>query len=142
MAMPNKITRAKDPERVNKMKSMRKEGYTFQEIGKEFGVSKQDVHQILNNTKTRYVRNNRIRSQIVYKGVFEYFTANPEMNFTDFTRKIYCTNYRNNKQVVGLIRFLRGENVSLPLWVYKRICNVCDGTFEEVFERREEVDDE
>lgn len=140
--MANKISRAKDPERVNKMKAMRKEGYTFQEIGKEFGVSKQDVHQILNNTKTRYVRNNRIRSQIVYKGVFEYFTANPEMNFTDFTRKIYCTNYRNNKQVVGLIRLLRGENVSLPLRVYKRICAVCGRTFEEVFERREEVDDE
>lgn len=140
--MANKISRSKDPERINKMKAMRKEGHTFQEIGEEFGVSKQDVHQILSNVKTRYVRNSRIRSRIVYKGVFEYFTANPEMNFTDFTRKIYCTSYSNNKQTVGLIRFLRGENVSLPLKVYKRICNVCGGTFEEVFEHREEVDDE
>lgn len=140
--MTNKITCAKDFERINKMRAMRNEGYTFQEIGKEFGVSRQNVQQMLSGAKTRYVRNNRIRSRIVYKGVFEYFTANPEMNFTDFTRKIYCTNYSNSRQVVGLIRFLRGENVSLPIWIYKRICNVCGGTFEEVFEHREKVDDE
>lgn len=140
--MVNKISRAKDVERVNKMQVMRKEGYTFQEIGDEFGVSKQDAHQILNSAKTRYVRNSRIRSQIVYKGVFEYFTANPKMNFTAFSRSVYCTDCVDYRRVVGLTRFLRGENVSFPLWVYKRICDVCGGTFEEVFERREEVDDE
>lgn len=140
--MTNKISCAKDPERKNKMRAMRNEGYTFQEIGKEFGVSRQSVQQMLSGAKARYVRNNRIRSQIVYKGIFNFFTANPEMTFPKFTRKIYYPDCINRAQTVKMMRFLRGENVSLPIWIYKRICSVCGETFEEVFELREKVDDE
>lgn len=140
--MTDKISHAKNPDQISEMQAMREEGYSFQEIGNKFGVSRQDVHRNLKHAKTRNVRNDKIRGSIVYKGIFNYFTANPDLNFTEFSRKIYFTDRIDHKRTVKLKRFLKGENVALPLWIYKRICNVCGGTFEEVFEHREEVDDE
>lgn len=134
--MTDKITRANNPDQVSKMQAMREEGHSFQEIGDKFGVSRQDVHRNLKNAKTRSVRNDKIRGSIVYKGIFNYFTANSDLNFTEFSRKIYCTDRVTRKRTVKLIRFLKGENVALPLWVYERICNVCGETFEKTFERR------
>ena len=134
--MIDKIMFAKDVEKVNKMQAMRIEGYTYREIADFFNVSKQDVHQILNCAKKRHLRNDKIRNAIIYRGIYEYFTANPKMNFTEFTRRVYHIEKPDYRRVNKLTRFIEGDNVFLPIDVYKSICKVCESTFEKVFEYR------
>ena len=37
--------------RIKDMESMRKQGFTFAEIGKKYGISRQRVHQILKKVR-------------------------------------------------------------------------------------------
>lgn len=73
-------------------------------------------------------------SKIVYKGIYDYFANNDNMNFSKFASQV-----NDNGQIIeygSLKRFLRGEITRVPLNVIMKICEIVAKPIEEVFRRR------
>ena len=103
-------------------------GKTYQEIGDMCGISRQAVY-----LRTKTLEEGKM-SKIVYKGVYDYFANNDNMNFSKFTRQV-----NGNGQIIEygtLKRFLCGEIMRVPLSVIMKICEIVAKPIEEVFKRR------
>ena len=124
-------------EKWEKIRKMRMEGYTFQEIADELGISKQCVNEIFNK-QFRRLKGMRGRGfkidTIVYKGIYEHFRDNPFESPSSFTKKIY--GYVGCKTPV-IKRLITGEKeTQLTIPRIQKMCEVTGKTFEELFERR------
>ena len=125
-------------ERWEQIRQMRMDGYTFQEIADEFGVSRQCVNELF-NMQFRRLKGMRGRGfkleSIVYKGIYEHFRDNPFETTSSFTEKIY--GYVGNKPQT-IKKLITGESetlLSIPR--IQKMCEITGKTFEELFERRE-----
>lgn len=73
-------------------------------------------------------------SKIVYKGVYDYFANNDNMNFSKFASQV-----NDNGQIIeydSLKRFLCGKITRVPLSVVMKTCEIVAKPIEKVFERR------
>lgn len=121
--------------RTQKMIEMRNEGHTYQEIADVFGISKQAVHSYIKKAKERHLRHDKECEKIVFQGIYDFFKAEPKMNYTKFTILIYG---HKGKNVADIRNFITGVHESqFPLIIYQRICEICGTSFEDTFKRRE-----
>lgn len=121
--------------RTQKMIEMRNEGHTYQEIADVFGISKQAVHSYIKKAKERHLRHDKECEKIVFQGIYDFFKAEPKMNYTKFTILIYG---HKGKNVADIRNFITGVYESrLPLIILQRICEICGTSFEDTFKRRE-----
>lgn len=103
-------------------------GKTYQEIGDICGISRQAVYLRIKTLSKGKM------SKIVYKGVYDYFANNDNMNFSKFASQV-----NDNGQIIeygSLKRFLCGEITRVPLSVIMKICEIISKPIEEVFKRR------
>ena len=123
--------------RTQKMIEMRNEGHTYQEIADVFGISKQAVHNYIKKAKECHLRRDKECEKIVFQGIYDFFKAEPKMNYTTFTSMIYDCGI-SRKNVVKTSRFITGKTESyLRLKDILRICEICGTSFEDTFKRRE-----
>ena len=121
--------------KTQKMIEMRNEGHTYQEIADVFGISKQAVHSYIKKAKERHLRHDKECEKIVFQGIYDFFKAEPKMNYTKFTILIY--GYKG-KKVADIRNFITGVHESkFPLIIHQRICEICGTSFEDTFKRRE-----
>ncbi len=121
--------------KTQKMIEMRNEGHTYQEIADVFGISKQAVHSYIKKAKERHLRHDKECEKIVFQGIYDFFKAEPKMNYTKFTILIY--GYKG-KKVADIRNFITGVHESkFPLIIHQRICEICGKPFEQTFKRRE-----
>lgn len=117
------------------MIEMRNEGHTYQEIADVFGISKQAVHSYIKKAKERHLRHDKECEKIVFQGIYDFFKAEPKMNYTKFTILIYG---HKGKKVANIRNFITGVHESkFPLIIHQRICEICGTSFEDTFKRRE-----
>lgn len=121
--------------RVEKMIEMRKAGKTYREIADVFGISRQAVHCCIKEAKERHLRHDQECEKIVFQGIYDFFKADPKMNYTKFTILIYG---HKEKRVADIRNFITGAHESrFPLIIHQRICEICGTSFEDTFKRRE-----
>jgi hypothetical protein len=116
---------------------MRREGRTYEEIGKHFGVSKQGVHDLLNrNPKAR--KDCKTIDLIPYKGLYEFMVANETMTIARLTKIMF--GYQKSSATANVRSFLCGRNTSFPKSVYDNLIAHTGMTYEQLFEPREGFD--
>ena len=116
------------------MMDMRRAGYTYEQIGKELGVSKQRVHFLI-GAQARRVDSDV--EKIVYQGVYDLFKSDPQMSFPRFTRIFYGGAYVNRSQVVRIKRFCTGQTDSLlSIEQINSVCDYIGKPYEEIFRLR------
>ena len=113
--------------RKEQMEEMFRKGMTYAQIGKEFGLSRQRVYQIIGGS----YRNNYhgIKPEnCVYVELHNYLIAN-RMSISAFTRKAYgCYLPRYCKQISNAFK---GKDV--PKSVVDKILSVTGLTYEQAF---------
>ena len=120
------------------MVQKRLEGYTFQEIADELGVSRQCVHEKLTkyDKKLLGMRGKGFDiNTIIYKGFYEHFRDDDYESLTSFMKKIFG----NHSKYLGKLRnFLTGEHKDARFSVpqIKRMMEVTGKSFDELFELR------
>lgn len=119
---------------------LRKQGYTYREIGEIAGISKQRVQQIIGNEPTRLYSIEV--EKIAYEGIYQLFMQDAKMTYQKFARIAFgyeAITHANNERIR---RFARGESdVKLTLSQIKNILDYIGKPFEEVFKSRKgEVD--
>ena len=116
------------------MTEMRRAGFTYEQIGKELGISKQRVHFLI-GPQARRVDSDV--EKIVYQGVYDLFKGDPQMSFPRFTRIFYGGAYVNRSQVVRIKRFCTGQTDSLlSIEQINSVCEYIGKPYEEIFRRR------
>ena len=119
---------------------MRNNGYTFEQIGKHFGVSRQNVSQLFNQKRLPRRRRNEIYAEVPYVGLHELFKNDPRLTAAKLSRIMYRGNGSINarsheNKIIGLCR---GEAPLIPIYAIKRLIEYSGMTFEYLFKEREE----
>lgn len=112
---------------------MRYDGYTYQEIAERYGTSRQWIQQLLADTKTR--RGGAVFDNIPYKGLYKLFFENKKLSIPKLAGLIWENPIGAHRQVLRNL-LVGGAEPKFTLNELKRICDICDMTFEETFERR------
>lgn len=120
------------------MVQKRLDGYTYQEIADELGVSRQCVHEKLKNydKKLLGMRGKGFDiNTIIYKGFYEHFRDDDYESLTSFAHKVLGT---HNHPLGKLRNFLTGEHKDTRFSVpqIKKMMEVTGKSFEELFELR------
>ena len=120
------------------MVQMRLEGYTYQEIADELGVSRQCVHEKLTkyDKKLLGMRGKGFDiNTIIYKGFYEHFRDDDYESLTSFAHKV---SGNANHPLSKLRNFLTGEHKDARFSVpqIKRMMEVTGKSFDELFELR------
>lgn len=105
--------------------AMKLDGKTLQEIGDEFGVSKQCIHQLLNRSCK-----NRASSICIYKGLSEILCNN------NLSIARFCEQLKLDLSPVSISRKLSGKT-DFKISEIKKILQVTGLTFEECFAEKE-----
>lgn len=126
-------------EENKKMYEMLQNGSTYQKIGDSFGISKQAVHQriTLYKRKLKGIRGHSFNIEsVVYKGIYEWFKEHLNESPCSLCARVYQN--PNGNSIKKFRGFLKGEHDSVfNIKHIKRLCEVIEKPFEEVFERRD-----
>ena len=115
--------------REAQMIEMHEKGMSYTDIGKEFGLSRQRVFQLIGGgCKTHY---QGIKPEnCVYEEIRKFLIAN-RMSIAEFSRRIYGDNHANHQH--RLAKVLKGSNAHKS--VIDRILIVTGLTYEQAFKR-------
>ena len=128
--------------RKAEMLRMRQEGYTLEEIGKKFGVSKQWVYNMVGKGQ----KHRAMVEKIIYKGIYELFVNDPKMSLHKLVRiargKPDGQDCISRNETERYRRFLTGRTDAMIIstWNINNILKYTGKTYEEVFELRTEAD--
>ena len=119
------------------MYELRQQGFTLEEIGNRYGVTKQAVHQTVKSYK-RKVAGFRGKffhvNEIVYQGIYDYFSENIEESVSSFMAKLYGYDGGHTE---NFKRWLRGEQESyFNVKEIQKMCEIVGKPFEETFKKR------
>lgn len=121
---------------------LREQGKSYQEIADMYGVSKQNVQEIISIASKRY--GERIRKstydieKIAYKGIYDLFANDKTMTFSRIARE--CTGISNNKTVGKFKRLFLGQNVNITIRNIQKLVEFSGMTFEQLFAPRKRSD--
>ena len=122
-------------ENVNEMINLRKHGLTYAQIGEEFGISRQRVHQLIGKERARKCDTNI--EEIAYEGIYQLFVDDPEMTFTKLTKIMYGTIAAESASCEKVYRFVRKKaNSRMTLDCINNLIRYIGKTYEEVFKER------
>ena len=113
--------------RKEQMEEMYRKGKNYNQIGKEFGISRQRVYQIIGGSYRNGYRGINPES-CVYAGLRNYLIAN-KMSISSFTRKVYGSYLPRYRDQMG--KTLKGKDV--PKSVIDKILSVTSLTYEQAF---------
>lgn len=114
--------------------NMYAEGYTLQQIGEHYGVSRQRIHQILTEGKVKPRRWSKIYKEIPYKGLYEYVRDNKDVSITSLSRLLFFAPCRATDMKV--MRLLQGCNVPLSVSQIKRLEEASGMPFSYLFQKK------
>ena len=121
------------------MLQMRIDGATYQEIADAYGITRQRAYQIIASYLDGLQKLTRGRGfpceDIVYEGMFEYFSANERESLTSFAHKVLGS---RGGGTATMRNFLTGRNEShFTIAQIKRMCEIVGKPFEETFKERD-----
>lgn len=108
------------------------DGYSYGEIAKKFGCSRQNIQQIFGGLKKPRKSINRI----IYLGIKKYMEDN-RIGYTELLKSMYPEELVKNSKRTCLRMKLTGES-NISVQEAKRILKVTGMTFEEAFRTEEE----
>lgn len=117
-----------DNDKVNMFK-MRMKGYTLEEIGKEYGVTRERVRQILKDATSGRTNNVRGRKGIVYPNISKWLRDN-NLSIKEFSVLLGYAHTNNSDK---LRRLLKGKQ-QFKMNEILKILEITKMTFEEAFE--------
>lgn len=120
-------------ERKIKMLDMKKNGATFEEIGKAFNISKQRVAQIIGGQIKSHFKEIS-PDACVYPYLRKWMNDN-KITKAELTRRLYGNTCPNNQRFVRGI--LRGSNRGVNKTIIDKWLTVTGLTYEKLFERDE-----
>ncbi len=118
----------KDNARLEIMRDLRSQGLSYEEIGREMGISKQRVYQLIGG----YTKHSVIvrPEQCVYPAIRFWMLEN-NVSFSGFSRMMY--GQLHNEQRGILCNALKGSNCSKSM--IDKILKITGLTYEVAFER-------
>lgn len=118
---------------LDRAEQMRREGMTYAEIGKVFGVSRQAVQAKLSNHGRDRRRYAQIYQDCPYAGLRDFMMRNKKMRITELCNAIGYTGTNNTRAKVR--RMLEGCNVQLSLDAIRKLETLSGLPFAELFRR-------
>lgn len=119
------------------MVKMRLDGYTYQKIADELGVSRQCVHEKLKkyDKKLLGMRGKGFDiNTIIYKGFYEHFRDDEYESLTSFEHKVFGG---HGHHTFSIKKFIIGEHESrFTVKHIKKMMEVTGKSFDELFELR------
>ena len=115
-------------ERETRMIELRKQGETYDEIAKQFGITKQRVQQVLAPYKIRRPAKRHDEKRYVFPNIVRWMNIN-DMSFAKFGATV-------GKAGAVVHRYITGK-ISPNFNFVVKVLEVTGMTFEEAFERRE-----
>lgn len=115
-------------ERRESMLNMKNEGFTYQEIGEKFGISKQRVQQIIGGYNPRYFHYKTKRG-VVYEGLRKWLNDN-KISINHLTRLLYGQS--NSKSHNRLNDYL-SNRISIPKSMIDKLLKLTGLTYEVAF---------
>ena len=119
-------------ERKSKMIEMRENGFTYQEIGEAFNISKQRVYSIIGGQLKNYHKTITVE-QCVYPNLRKWMNDNC-ITRTEMCRRLYGNSHPVLVQTV--VNFLKGKTNNIRKSMIDKYLSVTGLTYEELFERR------
>lgn len=113
---------------------MRRQGKSFEDIGKAFGVSRQAVHKKIGK-EPRAKKYDGIVDRIPFQGLYDYMVAHPRLTVPAFAMIVFG-DYGKNKTNC-MCGILTGENVSIKGKYMDKLLSVTGMTYEQLFKPRE-----
>ena len=115
-------------DKKEKMKLLREQGITCQEIADMFGVSRQRVHQVCGKTHPGYFR--PIGDECIYPNLRKWMNEN-KVSRKEFLQRMGLSPYSENQAQFG--RYVRGECQPKKPYIDKMLA-VTGLTYETLFE--------
>ena len=109
---------------------MRDEGKTYEEIAKEFGVTRQAVWGVLGHCR----KNQSLYDNIPYQGFYEIFKTNPQLTIGRFILTVLHKQGRSIQQ--NFTNLLTGKTKLIKIDDIKKISDYTGLTFEQLFAER------
>lgn len=123
------------------MIALRKEGKTFEEIAKRYGISKQYVYQIIRDVcrnDDRARKHTFNCENIVYEGIYQLFANDYKMTEAKLAKIIFDVKYIDNKHREKKRNLIfNHKEVTLSINQIRNICEFIGEPFEYVFKVRE-----
>lgn len=128
-----------DLSKIAKYIVLREEGKTYQEIGDIFGISKQAVERSIKNAEIKF--NGRMRKsnvnieEIIYKGIYQIFKKDSQITVSKLSKIL-------GHERTTVNNFLKNKNTRISIDAIKKLIAYSGMTFDELFELREEGEQE
>lgn len=119
-------------ERNQQMIEMVREGFTYKQIGRVYGVSKQRVHQIVSQGDVRYFHP-ITKERCIFNGIRNWMNAN-KVDVASITRKIYGNTSPTCHQ--KLRSYLVGKN-EMRMSTIEKLLEITGLTFEQAFKEKD-----
>lgn len=113
---------------------MRRQGKTYGEISKVFGVSRQRVQQAIGKDP-RARKEGTLVDRIPYQGLYDYMVAHPRLTVPAFAMIVFGNGDGATSNRMRYI--LTGENVAIKKKSMDKLLSVTGMTYEQLFEPRE-----
>lgn len=114
------------------MIEMHEKGMNYTDIGKEFGLSRQRVYQLIGGGCKNHFQGIKPEN-CVYEEIRKYLIEN-KISIAEFSRRIYGDNHSEHR--LRLVRVLKGSDAHKS--VIDRILIVTGLTYEQAFKRSEQ----
>lgn len=115
------------------MIALRKQGKTYEEIAKQYGVSRQHIHKLIGKHRIR--KNSVDIEQIAYEGIYRLFADDQTMTFAKLATIMFGRKENNYRMLAT--RFSHGSaEVRLTVQNIKNLCDYIGEPFEYVFGAR------
>ena len=115
---------------VSAMRGMREDGYTLQEIGDCFSVSREYVRQLLGNRSYSGTLKKKI-SKIPYIGLRDHIDDN-KLSLAELCRKIDWNEYPGSQSCFS--EYLRG-NHEMKMWMIDKLIEITNIPYENLFRK-------
>ena len=114
------------------------QGETYEEIGEQFGVTKQEVSRAIKVLESKLNASSRKKydiEKIVYRGFYIFFECVDSVTVNKFAKELFGGNSRTAYNKFD--RLLKGQNVHLTISTCERMIKMTGMPFEELFELRD-----
>lgn len=117
-------------ERKEQMLRMKMDGATYEEIGKEFNLSKQRIHMIIGKQSKGHFKW-MSKERCVYPNLRKWINDN-QVSVAEFCRRLYGNSHPENHYRVS--RFLKGYSKEIQKGTIDKYLMVTGLTYEKLFE--------
>lgn len=122
-----------------KAAQMRRDGASYEEIGKVFGVSRERVRQVLKN-QVRCRKYTTDMEKIAYEGLYNWLMDNQKVTFPALSYIMFGKRGTGHGNL--MLNFVQGKNVKITKQSIDRLIAKTGMSYEQLFKLREGFEEE